>query len=435
MHGHNAAKVPIEGIAMAGKHGAAPQEAEWPSQAQEEYVPQAQVDYSDYQPRKRRGCGAFIVLAVLLAAVLGGAAYFFLFPPFYKVTINGTETTVKRNTTIGDVLEAGDVSVVPGNLLAIDGNLCVEGGGTPFTATINGTPTTDAAAKLSKDDVVEISNGTDVTETYTETQEVVPHGQNESDTSANGYWAGSLHVYEKGQDGINAVRTGDVSGVVLTEQVQAPIDSGYHIYTANVGEDRVIALTFDDGPWPETTNQILDILEANGARATFFTIGEQIADHLPSVQRANAMGCQVCTHSWDHARGSGQGVNLTYMSSDEQVAEIEQGYAAIREALGAEPAHILRAPGGNYYGDIISTLEPYVDAEIGWDVDTEDWRRPGADAIYERIMSVQPGQVILMHDGGGPREQTVEALSRAVPELVAQGYQMVTISELLAYGH
>ena len=78
---------------------------------------------------------------------------------------------------------------------------------------------------------------------------------------------------------------------------------------------------------------------------------------------------------------------------------------------------------------------PFSDAEVGWDVDTEDWRRPGADAIYERIMSVQPGQVILMHDGGGDRSQTVEAVSRAVPELIAQGYQLVTINDLLAYGH
>lgn len=74
-----------------------------------------------------------------------------------------------------------------------------------------------------------------------------------------------------------------------------------------------------------------------------------------------------------------------------------------------------------------------MDAEVGWDVDTEDWRLPGSDAIYAAIMSAQPGQVILMHDGGGDRWQTVEAIRRAVPELVAQGYRLVTIDELLAY--
>ena len=75
-----------------------------------------------------------------------------------------------------------------------------------------------------------------------------------------------------------------------------------------------------------------------------------------------------------------------------------------------------------------------MDAEIGWDVDTEDWRLPGADAIASRILSVQPGQVILMHDGGGDRSQTVEGLRIALPQLVEQGYSFVTVDELIAYG-
>ena len=225
-----------------------------------------------------------------------------------------------------------------------------------------------------------------------------------------------------------------MSGITVTEQTKDPVDSGYRIYNANVGEDKVVALTFDDGPWPETTAQILDVLEANGAKATFFTIGEQISYNTDLVQREHSIGCQVCTHTWDHASGSGQGVNITYMSADEQINEVQRGYEAIKEALGEEPSHVLRAPGGNYYGDAIANLEPYVDAEIGWNVDTEDWQRPGADVIYERIMSVQPGQVVLMHDGGGDRTQTVEAVSRAVPELIAQGYRLVTIDELLSYG-
>ena len=94
---------------------------------------------------------------------------------------------------------------------------------------------------------------------------------------------------------------------------------------------------------------------------------------------------------------------------------------------------MMRAPGGNFHDEIINTLWPYLDAEIGWDVDTEDWARPGADAIAARILSVEPGQVILMHDGGGDRSQTVEALRQALPELTARGFKCVTISELLSY--
>lgn len=374
-----------------------------------------------------------VALALLVALIVGGGAYALLHPRHYDITLNGSTLTVTRNATIADLIEEGHASPVAGDLLAIDGSVAIPGGGDAFAATVNGTATTDPATTLEKDAVVEIGDGADRTESETIAQQAIPHSQREAHTDMGSYWNGSLHVYEKGEDGELTTRTGDVSGITLTEQTKEPVDAGYHIYTADTGGEKVVALTFDDGPWPETTDQILDVLEANGARATFFTIGNQISTYSAQVERAAALGCQVCTHTWDHAAGSGQGVNLTFMSPDEQVWEIQQGYAAIREVLGEEPSHVLRAPGGNYYGELIATLEPYVDAEIGWDVDTEDWRLPGADAIYQALMSVEPGQVILMHDGGGDRSQTVEAVRRAVPELLAQGYQLVTVDELLAY--
>jgi peptidoglycan/xylan/chitin deacetylase (PgdA/CDA1 family) len=308
-----------------------------------------------------------------------------------------------------------------------------EGGGDPFAAKVNGTETADPNTVLKKDDKVEIADGKDTTEQYTEQEETIPHGTVDADTSAGGYWAGSLHVFQKGEDGLKVTRTGEVSGKTVTEEKKPAKDSGYRVYTADPGEDKVIAITFDDGPWPETTDQILDVLEENGAKATFFTIGNQIDDHADAIKREKELGCQVCTHTWDHASGSGQGVNVTYMSADEQVEEVQKGYEAIKDVLGEEPTHVTRMPGGNFYGDAVSNLEPYIDCETGWDVDTEDWRQPGADAIYERLMSVQPGQVILCHDGGGPRSQTVEAVTRAIPELISQGYTFVTVSDLLKY--
>ena len=417
---------------MAGKHSAPPQTPQ--PNLSRSAAPSDNVYAAYAKPRKRRGgCLAAFLVLLLVAAGVAAAFYFFVANPrHYEVTINGQAVTVERDATLADVIEAGYATPAPGDLLAIDGSVATPGGGEAFAATVNGTATTDPATTLARDAVVEIADGADLTETFTVTEEAVPHGSWQSDTGMNTYWTGSLHVNVPGEDGVVTKKTGDVSGIVQTEQTKAPVDGGYHVYTANVGTSKKIALTFDDGPWGETTDAILDVLEANGAKATFFTIGNQISSHTDQIQRAHALGCLVCTHTWDHASGSGQGVNLTYMSPDEQIWEIQQGYAAIKEALGEEPAHILRAPGGNYYGDIITTLAPYVDAEVGWDVDTEDWRLPGSDVIYQRIMSVQPGQVILMHDGGGDRTQTVEAVRRAVPELVAQGYELVTVSELLA---
>ena len=393
------------------------------------------TEYSDYsryvnqRKQRRKKSPVAIVVSVLLLVGIGVGVYFVLNPLSFDITVNGVKHTVDRGATLETVLDAGMATPKPGNLLAIDGSVAQEGGGDKFAATVNGEATTDVATKLKKNDAIEITNGADVTETFQSSTEEVPYQRVEDDN----YWNGSLHIYIKGVNGVRTTKTGDVSGVVLTEDTQPVVNEEYRIYTANTGDDKVIALTFDDGPWPETTEAILDILDQYDAKATFFTIGNQIADHTSTVKRAHDAGHQICTHTWDHAAGSGQGVNLTYMSAEEQINEVQKGIEAIKSVIGTEPSHIMRAPGGNFHGDIVWTLEPYITAEIGWDVDTEDWRRPGADTIAQRILKAQPGDVVLMHDGGGSRSQTVEALKQALPALKEQGYRFVTVDELLAY--
>lgn len=145
------------------------------------------------------------------------------------------------------------------------------------------------------------------------------------------------------------------------------------------------------------------MLKENDAHATFFEIGNQVAENADVVKRIAAEGNQIGSHTWDHASGSGQGVNLTFMTADEQRDEVTKGFSAIEDVLGTSVPHVLRAPGGNYYGSLVENLKDLVDVEVGWNVDTEDWRRPGADKIAEAIMSAQPGNVVLMHDGGGDR--------------------------------
>ena len=171
--------------------------------------------------------------------------------------------------------------------------------------------------------------------------------------------------------------------------------------------------------------------------ATFFTIGEQISDktdYVETIKRMAAEGHQIGTHSYDHAAtGGGNGVDMTRQSPEKQIEEVQMGQQAIADATGAEASKVFRSPGGNFHDEIIWNLQPYITGEIGWNVDTEDWRRPGADAIAERLLSAKPGDVVLMHDGGGDRSQTIEALKIALPQLRAEGYKFVTIDQLLAY--
>ena len=377
-------------------------------------------------PVGRRIAGIALALGVVAVIAVGGFLYVQNLP--IAITLNGNEFEVDGDKTIADVLRKSGIRPLAGDLVAVDGSVLEAGQGEPFHATINGEATTDSAAKLSAGDVVEIGNGNPIEEPSDAVEEAVPFEVREEGT-------GAIHIIEgDGTDGVKATKTGKLSGLVAEQITKEPSDIVCRKVEPDVGDDKVIALTFDDGPWEEYTEQILDILKENGAKATFFTVGDRIAgagvDH---VKRAVAEGHQVCTHSFDHADGSGQGVNLGFMTPEEQVAEIEKGYAAIEEATGAKASTVIRTPGGNFGTEVIRNLKPYISAEIGWNIDTTDWKRPGADAIAEQMKSARPGAILLMHDGGGNRSQTVEALRQALPYLKEKGYRFITIDELMEY--
>ena len=366
--------------------------------------------------------------AVVAVVAIGFAAFSIISPAEFKITLNGQETTMHRGDTIETILEQKLAQPEPGDFIAVDGSVLEEGSGDKFDLLINEQDVSDASTRVYKNDVVVISDGANIMEEYdAETIEVAPERTEEG-------W-GAIHVYVTGESGIIERRTGKTSGIKHDETIKSVIDESYIQYNADISDAKVIALTFDDGPWPEYTDEILNILDEHDAKATFFTIGDQISNHTSTVARMSDAGHQICTHTWDHASGSGQGVNLTFMTSAEQIEQVTKGYEAIEAVTGNDASRVIRAPGGNYSGSIIWTLAKYVSAEIGWNVDTEDWRTPGADVIAERIMSAESGEIVLMHDGGGDRSQTVEALRTALPYLKEQGYTFITIDELLAYNN
>lgn len=123
----------------------------------------------------------------------------------------------------------------------------------------------------------------------------------------------------QGADGLKRTKTGSVSGLTTEEVVQEPSNVVRRNVSPQVGEDKVVALTFDDGPWPESTAAVLDVLADQGAKATFFTVGNRIdGEGVDLVKRAAAEGHQICSHSFDHAAGDGQSVNLGYMTPEDR---------------------------------------------------------------------------------------------------------------------
>ncbi|SRR6266568_46567 len=194
---------------------------------------------------------------------------------------------------------------------------------------------------------------------------------------------------------------------------------------------RTIALTFDDGPDPEWTPQILDVLGRYGAHATFFEIGSRVNEHPDISRRILAQGHELGVHTFTH-------INLSAAPAWQRSIELTLTSNAIAAATGRVPA-LLRPPysaepdavtGGGYAAMRQAGQAGYL--VVLTDLDTEDWRRPGVPAIVKLgTPAGGAGAVVMMHDSGGDRSQTVAALKVLLPRLAAQGYRFTTVSAAL----
>lgn len=185
----------------------------------------------------------------------------------------------------------------------------------------------------------------------------------------------------------------------------------------------MIALTFDDGP-SKHTERLLGILEQYGAKATFFVIGNLIDTYPEILKQVVANGHEIGGHSWSHRE-------LVKLSSKDIIDEIMNTRVKIQSITGVK-TNLLRPPYGSYNDDLKKLCAENGIVMINWSVDTLDWKTRDADKVYEAILNeVKAGKIILCHDLYG---STVDAIERVIPELIAQGYQFVTVSELLSYG-
>lgn len=177
----------------------------------------------------------------------------------------------------------------------------------------------------------------------------------------------------------------------------------------------MIYLTFDDGPNSTYTPRILDTLARYNARAVFFTIGQLVPGQTGVTQRIVNEGHRIGNHSWSHP-------SLAGLSRERFDREMSQTQRAVENATGRRPT-CLRPPYGAMDGNTRSWASNHGLSTLLWDIDTNDWRRPGTDAIVRSVVNnARNGAVVLMHDGPGNRGQTVAALDQILAQLSAQGY-------------
>ncbi len=208
---------------------------------------------------------------------------------------------------------------------------------------------------------------------------------------------------------------------VLKSEVQSYVDSGWKRGNGKLDPDApMIALTFDDGPGAKTTPRLLDILEENNARATFFMLGDHMKGAADTIKRMQSMGCDTASHTYDHTQ-------LTSLSGDSLKSQFENSNNNLKDIIGENPSSV-RPPYGSYNDTVKNVAKEYGMPIILWSVDTLDWKSKNADAVYNAVMStVQDGDILLFHD---IYDSTIDAVERLIPALMDEGYQLVTVSEM-----
>lgn len=227
-------------------------------------------------------------------------------------------------------------------------------------------------------------------------------------------------IYHLNEDGSLEGYRAKESSTSESETKTEPKSSSNSDSTANTSstEKKAIALTFDDGP-SSFTGRLLDCLEANHAKATFFMTGTEIASFPDEVKRMKELGYELGNHTYDHT-------DLTTLSIEDIRSEIEKVDTQLLELTG-QGATVVRPPYGSVDDTVLSAVGTPM---ILWSIDTLDWKTQDPDSIVKEVMEhIEDGSVILMHD---IFSTTVDAAEILIPKLIEEGYELLTIHELAA---
>lgn len=237
---------------------------------------------------------------------------------------------------------------------------------------------------------------------------------------------------EKGQLRAGAPSTPESGLVVLARQIQQDLVQqivaerfvGQTVYQVKPADgEKVIALTFDDGPWQNTTEQVLDILKENDIKATFFWVGQALQQNPDIARKVVAAGHAVGNHTWRHP--------METVNEVTAAEEINNTARLIYETTGLR-TNLFRPPGGNLEGAMVPYAKTQKHVVTMWSAESDDYYVSAPIIVDNVLQRAQPGGIVLMHDGGGDRTETVKALPQIITALKQQGYRFVTVPELLA---
>jgi peptidoglycan/xylan/chitin deacetylase (PgdA/CDA1 family) len=353
--------------------------------------------------------GAALAIAVDRGDHVGGPATAMV-PPTASATasatvdltlqVNGAPIPAVDNGTVAAALTAAGITVPPGQYLAVVSHRHLGSDGQQGRIYVDDSPATLTTPVFAGEQVT-VRPGADRVEP---TETIVVRVES----------AVRSGLYVGNRPGITRVVRGRLSHERVSESVVRPPTMGHLIRPG------AVALTFDDGPSNGFTLQVLALLRRHHVHATFCMIGRQAAARPWLVRAVARDGNALCDHTWDHD------LRLRSRPKGQIRLDIRQGRHAIVAATGGQRPTFFRAPGGNWSAAIEKEARAEGMTPLGWTVDTRDWSRPGTRTILRNVYTeLKPGGVILMHDGGGDRSETLAALRVLLRRLPKMGYHFV----------
>lgn len=341
-----------------------------------------------------------------------------------EITLNGEAAKIRINSTIERIMSEKELETRPGNLLAVDDSVLEKGGGTACTVKLDG-----KAVDVDRLGEVELVGGEDL---------VIGDGENvyeEHEVEATSIeptltidGSGPLRFVKTwGVPGRSEVWTGKKTGIVADKGVVKDVVNAEvtcTTVTPDVKGKKYVALTFDEGP-SSRTSDILDILKEKGAEATFFVSGDKVASASAVVKAIAESGNELGTNAYSD-------VNLGLLSAADLRSQLSDSFKAVERA-GAGEVSLVRPPFGEFSEQNWADAMDLVSAVVSWNVDSGDWLLPGASAVADTVVgSVSNGSIVLLTDNDATSAQTVEALPQIIDRLQAEGYELVTLSDLIA---
>jgi peptidoglycan/xylan/chitin deacetylase (PgdA/CDA1 family)/sulfur carrier protein ThiS len=321
-------------------------------------------------------------------------------PTGWMVEVNGAPVPSSYGETVAAALREAGIVPAAGHYVSVVGHHRLGPDGHPAQVLVDGRAA-PLAMVLRAGDRISVLAGTNMVEpTVTTVEEFPPPAPSA--------------LYVGGRPGLRRLVVGRFSHEVVSSRVARPARIGRLVRPG------AVALTFDDGPWSPSTKQVLALLERHHVHATFCMIGRQVSAHANLVRRMVRDGDDLCDHTWDHD------LALPSRPHAQIVLEITRALHAIRRAAGGVAPLFFRAPGGNFATNVDRVAARHHLGLLRWTVDTRDWSRPGVHMILRHVYAeLRPGGVILMHDGGGDRSESVSALRILLRKLPRMGYHFV----------